>query len=64
MERKRKGDTIRINEESRIIIDRINKMTNIPKGIILFDSLRIIEDKLLQCDYNYSKIIKEYPIIK
>ena len=45
-------------------IDRINKMTNIPKGIILFDSLRIIEDKLLQCDYNYSKIIKEYPIRK
>ena len=30
MENKRKGDTVRINEESRIIIDRINNKTNIP----------------------------------
>lgn len=64
MENKRKGDTVRINEESRIIIDRINNKTNIPKGTILFDSLRMIEKKLIGYDYNYSKIIEEYPIRK
>ena len=64
LENKRKGDTIRINEESRIIIDRINTKTNIPKGTILFDSLRMIEDKLISYDYNYSKIIEKYPIRK
>jgi hypothetical protein len=64
METKRKGDTVRINEDSRVIIKRINEITNISKGTILFDSLRILEDKLVQNDYNYSKIIKEYPVRK
>lgn len=57
----RKGDTVRINEESRIIINKINEITNIPKGTILFDALRMIEDKLEREDYNYSKIIQIYP---
>lgn len=59
--RRRKGDTIRINEESRIIIHRIHEITDIPKGTILFDSLRMLEEKLKKEDYNYSKIIQMFP---
>lgn len=60
MEKQRKGDTVRINEEARIIIDRIIQKTQMPKGKILYDSLRIIDEELQKKDYNYSKIIEKF----
>lgn len=55
------SNTVRINEDSKKIIERIHIKTDTPKGKILYDSLRMLEEELINQNYNYSKIIEKYP---
>ncbi len=55
----RKGTTIRINESAREILEKINNITEIPKGKIILESLIMFNNKLIKEDYNYSKIIQK-----
>lgn len=52
----KKSTTVRINYDAKEILDKICEITEVPKGKIMCDSLKIFGILLENNDYNYSKI--------
>lgn len=60
MQQEGKGKIVRINNQAKVLLEEMVKITGQSRGDIMLDSLNMINAELKKTDYNYSKIIEKY----